>query len=294
MKYVYDKIHGMIALTPLMLSFIDTPEFQRLRQIKQLGSSQFIFPTANHTRFEHSLGVSHLARTVGTHLKLKKKEIELLALAGLLHDIGHGPLSHSFDQFLEENDIFKSEGTLTKHENRSISIIQMMVKKYKIKLSKKDLEYIFKCIQPPPEFRTYAHDIISGEYDMDRFDYILRDSYSTISIRFNLKTVYHIINSSFINEDGRLAYKESNTVQRALQTFKEDRLYMYQNVYNNPKTDRIDKLIKGIMKIAFKNMNISLETFLQFPFLDSFIEFFYAHSEEELKVLINRIYTRQF
>lgn len=293
-SFTYDKIHGMITLTPLMLSFIDTPEFQRLRQIKQLGSSQFLFPTANHTRFEHSLGVSHLARKIGIHLKLKSREIELLSLSGLLHDIGHGPLSHSFDEYLKKNNIFDNPD-YAKHENRSKAIIEIMVKKYKIKLSKREREYIYDAIKPPDDksLITYKHDIISGEYDMDRFDYILRDSYSTIRIRFNKDNVEHIINSSYIDDNNRLNYYENRTVKIALENFNEDRKYMYKNVYINPKIKKTDEKIEKIMQLAFKDMKISIEDFTKFPFIDAFIDFFYAHSSDPLPKMIESLYFRE-
>jgi putative nucleotidyltransferase with HDIG domain len=288
MKHIFDKIHGMIVLTPLMLAFIDTPEFQRLRQIKQLGTAQFIFPTANHTRFDHSIGVAHLARTMATHLKLSDKEVELISLAGLLHDIGHGPLSHSFDKFLEES----GQMELTKHEDRSIAIIRMMVKKYNIELPSWNVQFICNMIKPSSE-RTYRNDIISGEYDMDRFDYILRDSTYTIQIRFNSNTALHIIKASYI-DDNRIKYRESNSVMNALEGFKNDRLYMYKHVYNNPKCKIIDESITKIMVASFSSSEISLEDFLQFPFIDAFLEYYYANPKNvEHKKLIENLFMRK-
>ena len=103
-KQIYDPIHGFIDITPLMQYIIDTREFQRLRYLKQLGAVHFVYPSATHTRFEHSIGVSHLAFIMSNHLF--KDEIipetnypisELTRVAGLIHDIGHGPFSHLYD-----------------------------------------------------------------------------------------------------------------------------------------------------------------------------------------------------
>ena len=106
-KQIYDPIHAFITITPLMQSIIDTSEFQRLRDLKQLGAVQYIYPSATHTRFEHSLGVSHLAGIMAENLMKseysldlpleKSRFIEIVRIAGLIHDIGHGPFSHLYD-----------------------------------------------------------------------------------------------------------------------------------------------------------------------------------------------------
>uniref|UniRef100_A0A3P9DUK0 HD/PDEase domain-containing protein n=1 Tax=Maylandia zebra TaxID=106582 RepID=A0A3P9DUK0_9CICH len=99
-----DPIHGHIELHPLLVKIIDTPQFQRLRNIKQLGGGYFVFPGASHNRFEHSIGVGHLAGELAKTLKLKQPELDIserdvlcVQIAGLCHDLGHGPFSHLFD-----------------------------------------------------------------------------------------------------------------------------------------------------------------------------------------------------
>ena len=95
-RNIYDAIHGVIELTPIMKDLIETFELQRLRKIRQLGVTNLVFPGANHTRFEHSLGVGHLARKICTNLKLEKDEENMIVAAALLHDIGHGPYSNYY------------------------------------------------------------------------------------------------------------------------------------------------------------------------------------------------------
>ena len=104
-KTFSDPIHGTFELHPLCCKFIDTPQFQRLRDIKQLGGTSFVYQTACHSRFEHSLGVAWLASEWGTHLQTVQPELGItpaqvlcLQLAGLCHDLGHGPFSHMFDE----------------------------------------------------------------------------------------------------------------------------------------------------------------------------------------------------
>ena len=93
-KEIFDPIHGFISITPLLQRFIDTPEFQRLRDLKQLGATYFVFPSATHTRFEHSLGVCHLVDIILNELKKNQPElhiterlIELVKIGGLIHDL---------------------------------------------------------------------------------------------------------------------------------------------------------------------------------------------------------------
>ena len=127
-KIIYDVIHGYIKISPICLKIIDTPEFQRLRNLKQLGLTYLIFPSANHTRFEHSLGVSFLAGEMLKHLNYKQpeleitdREIELIKVAGLCHDLGHGPFSHFFDNhFLNKIDCD------VEHKKRSCMILDLI------------------------------------------------------------------------------------------------------------------------------------------------------------------------
>lgn len=123
-KRTNDEVHGSIDLCPVAVAFIDTPQFQRLRSLKQLGTSEFVYMNTNHTRFEHSLGVYKLAGDMARkvhkdqpNLGSTEKDILCVSLAGLLHDIGHGPFSHVYDgefvgmmpNFLKANPHLKAQ-----------------------------------------------------------------------------------------------------------------------------------------------------------------------------------------
>lgn len=101
MKILQDAIHGLMQFNDTELSVIDTPQFQRLRNLKQLGTCYYVFPSASHNRFEHSLGVGHLSGELIDRIRRDQPELEIsdlerrnLVLAGLCHDLGHGPFSH--------------------------------------------------------------------------------------------------------------------------------------------------------------------------------------------------------
>jgi len=183
-KDIYDPIHGFISISPLLQLFIDTPEFQRLRDLKQLGATYFVYPSATHTRFEHSIGVSYLAGSLLQNLKknqpelsINKNQIDLIQLAGLLHDLGHGPFSHLYDNYIiKENE--------PEHEERGIKIFKNIVENNPIIKNRMNIDSIkFVCdlINPPDELKNnWIYQIVCNkvnDIDVDKIDYILRDSY---------------------------------------------------------------------------------------------------------------------
>ena len=185
---VRDPIHGFIRFTDREKEVIDWPEFQRLRHIKQLALTNYTYPGAVHTRFEHSLGVMELStrmldslcanKDVRRKIKINIKRIglnlerakEVLRLASLMHDIGHLPFSHGGESVLPNGK---------KHEDVSIRVIQHLKPELE-KLYNDDItKYVIELIQKEntiPELKLLK-DIISGSIDADRMDYLLRDSH---------------------------------------------------------------------------------------------------------------------
>ncbi len=180
-RRIYDPIYGFIEITPLMQQIIDTLQFQRLRELKQLGAAYFVYPSATHTRFEHSLGVSHLAGLVGKSLQKSQPElcitdrkIELLRIAGLIHDIGHGPFSHLYDSP-------EIRGDEPEHEERGCSTFKMMCEYYDFPLTKTEIELILDMVDPKGwKQHLWLNQIIANkisQIDVDKIDYIRRDCY---------------------------------------------------------------------------------------------------------------------
>src|SRR5437764_5498624 len=151
-KLIGCNIRGNIKVSPLALKIIDTPEFQRLRNIKQLGVCQYVFPAATHTRFEHSIGTYYITSKMVEKLQKSYPDkiynipdigqsqltdfvCELIKLAGLCHDIGHGPFSHVFDELLSNNH----------HETRSCLIIEKICQR-ELQLSTHHIKFIQSII----------------------------------------------------------------------------------------------------------------------------------------------------
>ncbi len=171
---IIDPIHDFIRVYNHELPIIDDPIFQRLRRIRQLSGAHLTYPAAQHTRFEHSLGAMHIASQAGHALNekefLKSDDIEILRLAGLLHDIGHGPFSHLFEEIIQEKKI--------SHEDFGKEII--LKSEIGDKLSKNgfDKKLITRIAFGDSKFQ-YMNEIISGALSADMMDYILRDGYFT-------------------------------------------------------------------------------------------------------------------
>ena len=168
-KIINDPVFGFINLqSELVFDLLEHPVFQRLRRIKQLGFSFLVFPGANHTRFEHALGATHLMRQAISVLKLKgheitEKEAEAVTVAILLHDIGHAPFSHVL-----ENTLVKIS-----HEEISLLLMNELNRQFNGKL---DLTI---SIFTNKYKKHFLHQLVASQLDMDRLDYLSRDSFFT-------------------------------------------------------------------------------------------------------------------
>ena len=171
---IVDPIHDFIRVYDHELKIIDTPIFQRLRRIRQLSGAHLTYPAAQHTRFEHSLGVMHIASQAGQALNekriLKSYDIEVLRLAGLLHDIGHGPFSHLFEEIIQQKKF--------SHEDFGKEIILKSEIGDRLSKNGYDKKLITKVAFGDSKLQ-YMNEIISGALSADMMDYLLRDGYFT-------------------------------------------------------------------------------------------------------------------
>ncbi|KAF6243079.1 phosphohydrolase [Nitrosopumilus sp. b1] len=172
---IIDPIHDFIRINNTELQIIDNPIFQRLRRIRQLSGAHLTYPGAQHTRFEHSLGVLHIAGKAGIALSekniLKQSDIQNLRLAALLHDIGHGPFSHLFEEVMKE----KSKIT---HEEIGREIILKTSIGDTLSKSGFDKNFLAQLAFGDSKLQ-FMNEIISGALSADMMDYLLRDGYFT-------------------------------------------------------------------------------------------------------------------
>eukprot|EP00188_Purpureofilum_apyrenoidigerum_P005239 Plantae.Rhodophyta-Purpureofilum_apyrenoidigerum.ctg6646.p1 GENE.Plantae.Rhodophyta-Purpureofilum_apyrenoidigerum.ctg6646~~Plantae.Rhodophyta-Purpureofilum_apyrenoidigerum.ctg6646.p1 ORF type:complete len:474 (-),score=72.29 Plantae.Rhodophyta-Purpureofilum_apyrenoidigerum.ctg6646:444-1865(-) len=196
-KLVNDLVHGHVELEEHLVNVIDTRHFQRLRGCKQLGMCDRVFPGATHTRFEHSIGVAHLSGRQMSHL-FDKQRRELFAgeedfsyrrriveLAGLCHDLGHGPLGHIFDMTFLPRAMGHSVCSATReaqHENRSVMMLNHLVDQYHVDMEKAEIQSVGELILGRGSHFAddpYMYQIVANEknsVDVDKFDYIQRDT----------------------------------------------------------------------------------------------------------------------
>ena len=189
---VRDPVHGLIVfrvgnrLDQLAWALLDTPEFQRLRRIKQLGVSDFVFPSATHTRFAHCIGVFHTARTLVDIIARELPAIgqqpdprraEVAVIAALLHDLGHGPFSHTFE------GVQKSRGVSKRHERWTAEIIRNPLGRIRPLLDAHwpaggFCDAVADLLEAEDPIDIY-HAVVSSAFDADRLDYLRRDRLMT-------------------------------------------------------------------------------------------------------------------
>lgn len=293
MKIIYDKVWGEIEMSDLAISIIDTPMYHRMSYIKQTSMAYRVFPTATHTRFNHQVGVyGLLKKTLNTliskgHLiiaedtkpltpdemtermknglkpSITKTEQEWICLGGLLHDLGHGPASHTFDDFIEE---LMDSGLITNkkwrtHEERSQELFRNMVKNDTIEISDEGLDYICNVINPPTshqhDFRfQFVNNEVNG-VDVDKMDYIYRDCMVFgIASHVNIERI--IDNSSIVldcqNAIFGTYWSFSERIKNEVFNLFMMRYQLYRDIYNHPKVIKFEIAYKKILKDNLQNI----------------------------------------
>jgi HD superfamily phosphohydrolase len=298
-----DPIYGYMKFDNLCMQFINTIEFQRLRYLKQLGPLTYIYNSANHTRLEHSLGVSHLSYNLINKFKLEQpellitnKDINLIQLSGLLHDIGHGPFSHIFDgyfiPYLYPNIIYK-------HELMSIKIIDYMVDSNYIDIEKNDINLINNYIQNSNKQSDFKYQIVANytnSLDVDKFDYLMRDiyylsGYSKINDFTKILKYNRII-------DNTICY--NSKISLDIYNLFQQRYIMHKQYYNHKIGKAIEYMICDVLlesnnyfKLAESINDISKFITLNDDIIN-IIKITNDNSLQKAKHIINRIETRNF
>jgi uncharacterized protein len=262
-KVFKDPVHRYIHVRyKLIWDLIDTPEFQRLRRIRQLGTSMFTFHGAEHSRFNHSLGVYEIMRRIVEKFGMLSKEEELLCLcSALLHDIGHGPFSHSFEK------VFKTD-----HEEWTRKILE----------GDTAIRHVLEEVSPDFPLKvsevigkTYPNkmivSLISSQIDADRMDYLLRDAYYTgVNYgNFDMERILRLM----LPVDDQVVIKSSG--MHAVEDYIVSRYQMYWQVYFHPVTRSAEVILRKIFERA-KDLYEDNYSFRVFP--EPLVPFFKDHA----------------
>ena len=319
-KTIFDPIHGHITFSKIMWDIIDTPQFQRLRNLRQLSTSHFIYPGNNHSRFEHCLGTGFLSKDLinrcfdllpNNNIDIDKTEIEYLkecvSIAGLCHDIGHGPFSHSFEVILEHLNIKNWD-----HEKFGGEIIQYLIDKNNIEgIDKDKLKLINSLIEGNNLHKTeynWIYQIVANKensIDVDKFDYIQRDIYhsgvKTLTVDYT--RIFKDIN--IINNN--ICFSEKT--DRSLLSLFQARYCLHHKIYNHPQSICVETMVKDALLLSkdyfnFEEAILSPEKFLKFDdsILNTILSFSLNPDEEisqnkkllDAEKIIKKIYNRDF
>ncbi len=230
-RIFHDPIHKEIVFDSgkpeesMIMELIDTIAFQRLRRIKQLGPASLLFHGAESSRFTHSIGVFCIARKIYKRLIESKSSFcdnkFVLYGAALLHDLGHGPLSHTSEAIFDHNHEQWSQNLV-----KNYSPINSILKKYDKELPRQ----IGELFSSKQLFSKPLKTLISSEIDCDRLDYLLRDSYNT-GTKYGLVDLERIISALTFSPDGNIAIKPKGVI--AIEHFLVLRNLMYRTIYNH-------------------------------------------------------------
>lgn len=257
-KVVNDPVWGFINIpTELLFEVIQHPYFQRLRRIRQLGLTEMVYPGAIHTRFHHALGAMHLMTEALKSLQSKghsisPEEFEGAQLAILLHDVGHGPLSHALEYSLLSK---------IKHEELSRFIMESLNKEFGNKLT------LAIAIFTNTYHRPFLHQLVSSQLDMDRMDYLSRDSFFT-GVSEGTIGADRLIKMLDLHND-ELIVEEKGIY--SIENFLTARRLMYWQVYLHKTTVSAENMIISIIRRA-KYLIRKNQLAFQPPYLSVFLE----------------------
>ena len=254
---IIDPIHDFVRVNSNELKIIDTSIFQRLRRIRQLSGAHLIYPGAQHTRFEHSLGVMHIASMAGHALNEKgivsSDNIQNLRFAGLLHDIGHGPFSHLFEELLQKRKM--------SHEDIGRDIILKTQIGDLISANGFNKKFITELAFGDSKFQ-FMNEIISGALSADIMDYLLRDGYFTGAE--HAKIDHNRLTYSLDVYKNKLALEKSALVN--FETMMISRYQMFKAVYFHKTVRAGEVMLLESMYLAEEELglsSISLDEYLK-------------------------------
>jgi len=332
-KVIREAVSGYQVLKPHEYLILDSPVMQRLRYIHQTALAYLVYPTANHTRFDHSLGVARIADDIGHSLGEKQPQIEELRLAALLHDVGHSFLSHlsenliavrfqdTFESIKREIDLFhdREAGEILSYlivaSPRFQRLLEDVLNHYNKKVSIEMVTYL--VIGKPKESKQFAYlgDIISGPFDADKLDYLIRDCRFT-GIRADVDTDRVIISSEIMKNPKKFKGFQKRTGQEAevfsnrnlimkssgvsnLEQIVLNKILLFPAIYHHHKVRALECMVKAIFDVIWDNPDKKgRDKRLRFDKISDFLKitesdfFSLGLSDSELAPLFKRLLNR--
>jgi len=242
---VNDPIHGFIGLTELEAKIVDSSPYQRLRRIKQLSGGHYVYPTGAHSRFGHCMGTMFLAGLMGERLLPRlglEESLQEVRIAALLHDIGHGPFSHVFEETLIERRGLNHE-----------DVTEWLIRKSEVGdiledggLSKDRVANLVHGRRMKAPDAVLA-GIVAGQVDADKMDYLIRDSFYC-GVNYGLIDVYRLINSLEVSDEFTMRFDIA--ARGALESFLVARYEMFLNVYYHKTVRSVEVMLVKLMNAA--------------------------------------------
>lgn len=299
-KLIYDCIYKYMEFDDILLKIIDTPEFQKLRNIKQLGLCYLVFPGASHNRFEHSLGVSHLSglmiKTIQDkqpELNISDRTIILIQIAGLVHDIGHACFSHFFDHHFLEDKVDHNNPN-REHEYRSCLLFEYIVKKYNIGLTEGEIDIVKRMIDPGEEDKSFIFQVVANKMnglDCDKLDYIVRDTYN-VGLSYSIDTSRLIMKCKVI--DDKIFFPEKCYYE--IVDIYYTRYKLHKQIYTHPCVRSIEYMVLDILNLSHTDLGIIdrvLDISRFWELTDNILYFVRFGNNEKANNILNRIEKRQ-
>ncbi len=228
-KEIADPLYGFVRAGKGEIALIDSPVFQRLRGIRQLGPAFLVFPSANHTRFEHSLGVMHLTESLLKDHCRKCDELEFVIgkLSALLHDIGHAPFSHTGEFLLPED---KNHEDMASHLILETEIFDILRREFS--LSIEDVESLVRIVTGKPSSHSERRlsDLLNGPLGTDRMDYLKRDAFFC-GVSYGLFESQRLLSTLEMVDGEEVTLAVDISGLRAFENFIIGRYFMYLQVY---------------------------------------------------------------